>query len=235
MPARAVRCGVMRRGWPGALLQPGSPGRAVGTVRLLKKVRQPQCTGWRSGSADVGRAHGWVDLGRPTHDTEPLRLVRHGLALVAGEGPERRERHVEASAALGGAPHADDIDPGQDHARRAERRPDLRAVRGVGPAARGRGPAGTGRTGATSRTAGLGWAAVSASTSASSTLPSRPSTATGTVASGRSCAAAARFVPRNPAMSASEAGGEPQVGACTGWSRRRRRPVGPASRGSART
>ena len=39
---------VMRRGWPGALLQPGSPGRAVGTVRLLKKGCPPSVRGHRA-------------------------------------------------------------------------------------------------------------------------------------------------------------------------------------------
>ena len=48
MTARAVRCAVMRRGWPGALLQPGSPGRAVGTVRLLKKGCLPSVRGRRA-------------------------------------------------------------------------------------------------------------------------------------------------------------------------------------------
>ena len=59
----------MRRGEPGALLQPGTPGRAVGTVRLLVKGCGPV----------YGSDH--ADLGRTTHNAEPFRLGRHRRPL----------------------------------------------------------------------------------------------------------------------------------------------------------
>ena len=65
------RVGVMRRGEPGALLQPGTPGRAVGTVRLLMKGCGPV----------YGSDH--ADLGRTTHNSEPFRLGHHRRPLGA--------------------------------------------------------------------------------------------------------------------------------------------------------
>ena len=79
----------MRRGEPGALLQPGSPGRAVGTVRLLVKVCGPV----------YGSDH--ADLGRTTHDPQPLRLGGFELAEEIC-GVIRRHRFEDVGSPLAG-------------------------------------------------------------------------------------------------------------------------------------
>ena len=76
--------GVMRRGGPGALLQPGSPGRAVGTVRLLVKGCGPV---YGSDHADLGT--------RPR--TTPSRSASAATAArsAAAERAERGDGDLE--------------------------------------------------------------------------------------------------------------------------------------------